>query len=160
MSMKANLSFMYHSMGFKINGKFIPLHLTTRNGHILLPFEVSLKNDDPRDQVGTVSSYYSTPTIQENAFVFYTSPGCVKKDLRARVYLAPVPANDKTHEYSIGDVRKVHLHLKHATKSQLVEHFKTAGTWSASLNNLIEAVTNSCACRLAKGPGPHNFVGT
>eukprot|EP00171_Calliarthron_tuberculosum_P023073 IDg23073t1 len=56
------------------------------------------------------------------------------------------------------DLRKLHLQLKHASKTQLESWIRSAGLWSSDLNKCIDSVLMDCSCKISANPLPHRTV--
>lgn len=61
-------------------------------------------------------------------------------------------------ELSIGQLRKLHLQLKHGTATQMKEWLSSTGSWSPDLQNKIRKVISSCPCIIAHPPPAHPIV--
>eukprot|EP00171_Calliarthron_tuberculosum_P014136 IDg14136t1 len=56
------------------------------------------------------------------------------------------------------DLKKLHLQLKHGSKTQMIEWIKSADRWSSHLQQGIAKLLQECDCTLANPPSPHNTV--
>lgn len=63
-------------------------------------------------------------------------------------------------QFNAWELRKIHLHLKHGTATQMKDYLKVAQWWSPGLESSIDKVVESCPCTLGDGPSPHPIVGT
>ena len=47
------------------------------------------------------------------------------------------------------DIKKLHLQLKHGTKTAMVKYIRAANLWTKTIEQMIQNVVTNCACRTA-----------
>lgn len=57
-------------------------------------------------------------------------------------------------------LKKMHLHLRHASKTQMEESLRTAILWKSHMEGEITEIMSACHCQLGNHPDPHPIVGT
>ena len=58
------------------------------------------------------------------------------------------------------EIRKLHLQLRHGSKTAMEKYLKTAGLFCSELDALVREVLAECACVLASAPKPHAKIST
>lgn len=70
------------------------------------------------------------------------------------------PQYEMDHKDVKHQLRKLHIHLKHAPKTQMEEYLRTAKRWKNDMKDGIQKVLQACHCRLGSRPDSHPVVGT
>lgn len=69
-------------------------------------------------------------------------------------------ASKYPRKYGRQELQRIHLHLKHASRSQMMKYLKIGKIWKPRMKNEIDSIISTCNCQLASPPKPHPVVGT
>ena len=56
------------------------------------------------------------------------------------------------------DIRKIHLQLRHASRTSMLRYIKLAGITDKNVRKMVDAVVSECPCNLALPPKPHSKI--
>ena len=134
-SMQASINFKYKNLGLYLNGKYYRVPYVEKDHHICLALIANYTKS-----AQTASSYYSSPGYS------------------GQIYSSDT-VNDLSSYFSesLGkkEIRKIHLQLRHGSKTEIINWLKAANKWKKNLNPIIDEVIEDCGCSLASPPSPH-----
>lgn len=152
--MKSNLNFNNFTLGLPIRHFYHRLSLEHDGNHIYLPLNPKIEK---RSQLfGKTSSSCYTRSYYEPSRYEGSNPN-VESAKNAFM-------NDNKNEgdqmnakkiFKVKDLKKLHLQLRHGTKTQMTDYIKAAACWDDSLNQPLEDLLSSCKCHLAFPPKNH-----
>jgi len=162
-AMKANLNFEYMNIGIRIERKSYRIPILKDDSHLFISFKswntnTSLYTCPPiHGYIGTNQLYrenkytsggkYSlVPTGNSRLGSFYNED-CEEVDV-----------NPKT--FNAKDLTKLHLQLKHGTKTAMQDWIKASKLWDPALEKSIDEVLLKCECKKASPLNPHPQVST
>lgn len=86
----------------------------------------------------------------------------MKKSTMSKEAFSAIDTTSATRSNKILDkagISKLHLQLRHGTKTALTKYIRAAGLWGDTTSHDIEEVIQACGCRIAMPPKPHTKVG-
>eukprot|EP00171_Calliarthron_tuberculosum_P023568 IDg23568t1 len=178
-AMKANLNFKFNEIGFHLRDKHVRIKLETDENHIYLPFGQSCASSSRFSGYSRIASSYKTSnTPHENAVLNQPEP----KDLSSKRYYPAIELSSyspslynqnemqqqnsnmksagERRTFDIKNLRKLHMQLKHGSKTQIADWIKSAGEWQPFHETCIEELLAECKCTTAQNPTPHASVST
>ncbi len=141
-AMGANLNFASMTLGINVSDGYHKIQLEHNQHHLYLPFRL-------------VKRSYGNSKKES-----YYSPGqAICAPSRPRQGYSRAQPN-RTEMFDPGNLRKLHLQMRHGTHSAMRNWIQSAGKWSPELDKCITELLLDCECKIANMPKPHAVAST
>lgn len=164
MAMKARISFKFKKIGLNFSSKYIRIHITQNDVHILLPLLSTIKryergNAPNRNGSGNhysmstfkfLSSYHQ-PTDSTNPVMgqHTRSPG-----------IYTTTNSNRGIRFTAAETLKRHIQLKHGSVGEVRNSLKTSELWYNEILLLLNSILSSCKYQLVNPRNPHPVANT
>lgn len=128
-------------------------------GYCASPLDPTDGSDDNEHECGPAAAATKSAANVDSAG--YDQNGAQPGELEYDARESHHPSVARSCEaFSLRDLQRIHVHLKHATKTQMEEYLRTAEAWDSVTKDRVGKVLKACPCALGEKPSPHPIAGT